>query len=109
MVFVSFFRMMAGAAIMLAGQVAVAQQTSIVTPPAERMAISPGGAGMRTGHNAFSQIDALIADGQESEYVRASCRIAADARTQFGRRVRKGVANTHPTSKFAASIAEGSR
>ncbi len=45
-------------------------RTSIVTPPAERMAISPGGVDMRTGQYAFSQTDVSIGDSNGLAFTR---------------------------------------
>ncbi len=75
MILRGWFRIMAGAAIMLAGHGALAQSTggarsTIVTPPAEKMAISPGGVDMRTGQYAFSQTDVSIGDSNGLSFTR---------------------------------------
>ncbi len=45
-------------------------RSEIVTPPAEQLAISPGGVDMRTGQYAFSQTDVSIGDGQGLSFTR---------------------------------------
>ncbi|MDZ4328211.1 MAG: hypothetical protein U1A73_24810 [Pseudomonas sp.] len=70
-----WFQVMATAAILFTGQAAFAQgtgetRTEVVTPPAERMAISQGGVDMRTGQYAFSQTDVSIGDNNGLSFTR---------------------------------------